>query len=1025
MLTRIVRWSVVHPWMVVLAAALLTAFGIATVEIARYDVFPDFVPPQASIQTEAPGLAAEQVEALVTRPIEGAINGANGVASVRSESTQGLSVVTVQFRGGSDPYRSRQVVTEALGELSGRLPTTVATPRVSPMTSSTMDLLKVGFISDRLTPLQLRDVVQWTVRPRLLATPGVARAVIYGGEERRIEIRVKLAELAARNLSVTDVANAAAAMTAVRGGGFVDTPEQRILIEPGVGELDAKAIGAALIAGGTGPSVRIADVADVVAAPTPKFGDALIMGRPGVLISTASQYGANTLEATRAVEATLAELRPALEAQGVKIYPALHRPANFIEAGLGGIVRDLIIGALLIGFVLIAFLRNARVALITFVSIPVSLLTALIVLDRMGMNIDTMTLGGLAVALGVVVDDAIVDIENIVRRLRTDGVDRAETIVAASVEVRAPVVYATYVLVLTIAPILFLTGLQGAFFAPLALSFTLAVLASLAVASTVTPALAMLLLAQHDAMSEAAFLTRAKLRLGDWLTRACAQSDRVVAIAAATGVLALLGASLFGAELLPQFRERHYVLAINGPPGASLDWMRSTGARLSHELLAIPDVATVSHQIGRAEAGEDPFGPNRSEIHLELKPDVGGSREDTALARIRAVLARYPAITSEALTFLGDRIGESLSGETAAVAINIYGSDLDLLDRTAAQIVRVVAALPGAADVAMKSPPGTPTLRIRLDPDRMALRGVGPTDADDAIESAFQGRIAAQVAAGDRVTDVAVVLPPDAARDPESIADVSVRGSDGTLVKLGDIANIDLVEGRSLIAREAGQRRQVVTANPTGRDVAGFVVTAQHAIAAKIKLPPGVSLSFTGEAAGQAAAKRQIAANVGVAAIGILALLILAFGGLRAAALILAGTPFALAGGVVAVALTGGVLSLGALVGFVTLFGIAARNAILLVSHVDHLVADEGAPFDLATVVRAAQERLIPILMTAIVTALGLLPLAVEAGQSGREVQGPMAIVILGGLFTSTIMSLLLLPALILRYRHAGAATEG
>ena len=1017
-LRAIVRFCLLQPWIVLGAAAILMALGIATVDRAKYDVFPEFVPAQATIQTEAPGLVAEQVEALVTRPLEDAINGANGVESVRSESAQGLSVINIAFREGSDPYRTRQVIAEAIGEAATKLPTIAAAPRLSPLTSSTMDLLKVGFVSDKLDPAALRDLVQWTVRPRLLATPGVARAIVFGGALRRIEVRVRPSALIASGASMSDVANAVSALASVRGGGFAETANQRILVEPVAGVVTAETLAAAPVVTGSGTALTVQALADVVDVPSPQFGDALIMGRPGVLVAMSSQFGTNTLDATRAVEATLTDLRPTLEAQGVKLYPALHRPANFIEAALSGIARDLLIGAAMIAFVLLAFLRNVRIAIIAFLSIPLSLLTALILLDRLGFTINTMTLGGLAVALGVVVDDAIVDIENIVRRLReSQGGDRIAIIEAAAVEVRAPVVYATYVLAFTIAPILFLTGLQGSFFAPLALAFLFAVLASLAVAMTVTPALASVLLARIGPVEESAMLDRIKSAHARLLAPLFHRPWAVVAATLAVALIGTLTFLSFGSELLPQFRERHYVVQASGPSGASINWMRDVGERMSRDLMAIPGVATVEEQIGRAEAGEDTFGPNRSEFHIALKRQ-GGVDEDSVLKSIRAVLASYPGIQSETLTFLGDRISESLSGETAKVAINIYGADLDVLDRSAADIATVLAKVPGSADVQVKAPPGTPVLRITLDSARMGLRGVTPTDAYDAIEATFQGRVVAQVPAADRVTEVAVTLPPELRRDPESVADVLVRAADGATVRLGDIASIRLTEGRALISREGGQRRQVVTANPTHVDVAGFVADARTAIAKQVKLPPGVSLAFGGVAEGQKAASRQLGQNVAVAAIAIVALLILAFGGGRAAGLILAGTPFALAGGVIAVALTGGVLSLGALVGFVTLFGIAARNAILLVSHVDHLVSAEDAPWGAETVIRAARERVTPILVTALVTALGLAPLAFEAGQAGREVQGPMAIVILGGLVTSTVMSLILLPALIFRFRQ-------
>lgn len=1019
MLDGIVRWCIANPFMVLIAALLLTGAGIATVNNAKYDVFPEFVPAQATVQTEAPGLVAEQVEALVTRPLENAINGANGVDVVRSESAQGLSVIRVTFREGSDPVRARQIIAEALGSVAGRLPSNVAPPVLTPLTSSTMDLLKIGMTSNRLDQRTLRDLADWTIRPRLLATRGVASANIYGSAPSRFEVRVRPSDLVARGIAMNDVTSAIAALTAVRGGGFAETANQRILVQPTAGRIDAASLGNAPVAGGNGSALSLRDIADIVLVPAPQFGDALVMGKPGVLISLASQYGANTLEATRAVEATLADLRPALEAQGVQLHPALHRPANFIESALRGMSIDLLIGALMIGLVLFAFLRNARVALIAFLSIPLSLLAALIVLDRMGQTINTMTLGGLTVALGVVVDDAVVGAENIVRRLRGAGEqDRSAVVARATVEVRAPVVYATYVLALTIAPILFLTGLQGAFFAPLALSFLLAVLASLAVAVTVTPALAALLLGKTDPHAEPALLVRAKAVHRRWLERLVGYPREVLIATILIGLVGTASLFAFGGELLPPFREGHYVLKVNGPVGASMGWMRDTGSRLSRDLLAIPEIKTVEQQIGRTEAGEDPFPPNRSEVHVELKPG-GAAAEERALVAIRRTLTNYPSLQSSTLTFLGDRIGESLSGETAQLTVNIYGADLNQLDHTADNIARVIASVPGAADIQVKAPPGTPILAVRLDPARLRIRSVSPTDAYDAIETAFQGHVAGNVAEADRVTEVAVTLPPKMLRDPESIAQILVRSQDGTTVRLGDIASIDMNDGRSLIAREGGQRRQVVTVNPTRSDISGFARDARAAIARQVKLPPGVTLGFGGVAEGQAAATRQVLSNVAAASVGIVALLILAFGGIRPAALILTGAPFALAGGVIAIAMTGGVLSLGALVGFVTLFGVAARNAILLVAHVDHLVDEEGAPFDLATVLRATEERVTPILMTALVTALGLAPLAFEAGQAGREVQGPMAIAILGGLVTSTAMSLLLLPPLILRYRHA------
>ncbi len=1022
MLSAIVRWSLERPRLVAVAALVLLVYGGLTLSRAKFDVFPDFVPAQAEVQTEAPGLTAEQVEQLVTRPVEQAVNGAAGVAAVRSESIQGLSVVNVVFAEGSDPYRARQVVAEALSEITGALPAGVGAPKVAPLTSSTMDLLKVGFTSDRLSPMALRDVVQWTVRPRLLATPGVARATVYGGEVRRFEVRARPADLAARELSLDDLVAAVKTATGVSGGGFIDTPEQRILIEArGQARAPSDIAAAPINVGGqSGAPVRIGDVADVVSAPAPDVGEALIMGKPGVLISLSSQYGANTLNATRAVEASLAELKPALEAQGVRMQTGLHRPANFIATALSGITEDLVIGAVLIALVLLVFMRGLRVVAVSFVSIPLSLLTAVIVLDRLGWTINTMTLGGLAVALGVVVDDAVIDVENIVRRLRLRGEEAAADIVlAASLEVRAPVIYATLVVALVLVPVLLLHGLQGAFFAPLAASFIVATIASLAVAIVVTPPLALLMLDKARLPDEPAFLTRAKAWHEGVLTRVCDRSTWALAAAVVATLLTAGGLLLFNSELLPSFREGHFVLGVSAPPGTSLRVMRKYGQGITHDLLAIPGVATVEQQIGRAAGGEDTFGPERSEFHVELTPRLSGKDQDRIQQAIHETLDAYPGLRTEVLTFLGDRIGESLTGETAALSVGVYGADLDTLDRTAARIAAVMEKVPGAVDVKVQTPPSTPVVRVDLDLPALARYGLTPAEALQAVQTAYQGATAAQVYEETRAIDIAVTTRPELRQDPESVGDLLLRSGSGMVVPLKSVARVALAEGRTSVSHEGGRQRQVVTANPAPKEVQKVTDAVQKAIAKQVALPPGVYLDYAGAAAGARAAQRELAFNIAIALGAIVAVLLIAFGDGRAVALIVAAAPFALVGGVAAVALTGATLSLGSLVGFVTLFGVAARNAILLVSHLEHLINAEGQTWSLATLIRATRERVTPILMTALVTALGVLPLAIQTGQAGREIQGPMAIVILGGLVSSTLASLILLPALIWRFGRA------
>lgn len=1017
MLSTIVAWTLRFPRLVIAAALLLLAYGGVVLAHAKLDVFPDFVPAQAEVQTEAPGMTAEQVEQLVTRPVEQSVNGASGVAAVRSESQAGLSTVTVVFAEGSDPYRARQVVAEALGSI-GALPSGVGTPKVAPLTSSTMDLLKIGFTSDRLSPMQLRDLVQWTVRPRLLAAAGVARATVYGGEVRRIEVQVRPEALAARDLGLGDVLAAARTATGVSGGGYIDTPQQRILIEPrGQAQTAADIAEAPLPPVAGAAPARIGDVAVVRDAPAPQIGDALIMGKPGVLIALSSQYGANTLEATHAVEAALGELGPALKAQGVNVNAGLHRPANFISSALWGIADDLMIGAVLIAVVLFLFLRDLRTVVIAFISIPLALLTAVIVLDALGVTLNTMTLGGLAVALGVVVDDAVIGTENIVRRLREAGdADIARVIREASVEVRAPVIYATVMLAAVLLPVLLLHGLQGAFFSPLALSFIVATLASLGVAVAVTPPLALLMIGRARLHEEPRLLVRAKDRHERLLDRLLDRSGWAVGATLAAAAVTIAGFMFFNSELLPSFREGHFVLGVQGPPGTSLAVMRDYGQRISKDLLAIDGVQSVEQQLGRAEGGEDAFGTERTEFHVELRPKLSGAKQDEVQDRIHKTLDAYPGLTTEVLTFLGDRIGESLSGETAALAVGVYGGDLDTLDKVAAQIAKVLETVPGATDVQVQTPPSTPSVRVDLDFAALARYGVAPADAMDAIDLAYQGATAAQLYQGVRTVDVAVTTPPDLRQDPEAVGELLIRASNGVVVPLKALARVHLTDTRTAISHEGGRARQVVTANPSPRDVARVTKAAQAAIAQKVKLPPGVYLDYTGAAAGAAAARQELLFNSTIAVAGVVALLLIAFRSGRATGLILGSTPFALVGGVVAVGLTGASLSLGSLVGFVTLFGVAARNAILLISHLDHLVTVEGHEWSRETVRLAARERATPILMTALVTALGVLPLALATGQAGREIQGPMAIVILGGLATSTLASLLLLPILTWRY---------
>jgi CzcA family heavy metal efflux pump len=1025
MLQSLIERSLRHPGIAVVLACAVVTYGVYSTLQTRLDVFPDFVPPEVVIQTEAAGFAPEQVEALVTRPLEAALGGLGGTRALRSESIQGLSVVTVVFEEGTQVFTARQLLTERLADLSARLPQGVGSPRMSPLTSATMDVLKIGLLSETLSPMALRTFAEWTVRPRLLMVPGVARVNLFGGEVRQLQIQVDPARLRAHALGLPDVVAAAREATANRGAGFLETENQRITLAS-LGEAStAHALGQAVIDSRGGAPLRLEDVATVTDAPAPKFGDALVQGRPGVLLTLSAQYGANTLEVTRALEEALAELAPVLQHEGITLLPRLHRPADFIEASLANIRLSLLIGAALVVVVLLLFLRDLRTAVISLSAIPLSLLAAVIVLERLGITLNTMSLGGLAIALGEVVDDAIIDVENIVRRLRENRA-RPEprgafgVVLDASLEVRGAVVYATLSVMLVFIPLLTLSGLQGKFFAPLALSYLLAVTASLFVALTVTPALCLLLLGRDARDREEPRLqTWLRSRYRRLLRRAHAHGVAVFvgAVVACAGAAAIV--PLLGGEFLPDFREGHLVLQVSAAPGTSLPEMLRIGARISEALLARPEVESVEQQAGRAEQGEDTWGPHRSELHVELRP--GAAASGSAMEDVRELLAGFPGIQSEVLTFLGDRIGESIAGETAAVVVNLYGEDLDVLDARAREIARVLGGVAGAVDVQVKSSPGAPRISIELRRDRLASFGLRPAEVLDQIQTAYEGSVVAQVHEAERVSDVVVILDERSRRDPAVLAALDVRGRDGALLPLATVAEIRPGSAREAIFREDGRRRQTVTCNVSGRDVTSFVAEAEASLRRDVPLPAGFSLQVAGVAQARSEAERELLLHAGLSGLGILVLLSLVSGHWRNVVLLAATGAFALAGGVLAVAAATALgastgLSLGSLVGFVTLFGITLRNAIMMVSHYRRLVEEDGEPWGLDTVLRGASERVVPILMTALVTGFALLPIALSGDRPGGEIDGPMAVVILGGLVSSTTLNLLLLPVLCLRF---------
>jgi CzcA family heavy metal efflux pump len=1010
---------------VVALSLLLLVYGALSVTQAKYDVFPEFAPPQVGIQTEAPGLAAEEIEVLVTQPLENAISGVSGIRSLRSTSTQGLSVLTVIFDAGSDIYLDRQVVAERLANAAQQLPAGVKPPVLTPLTSSSSTVLVAGLTSETKSLMDIRTSADWTVRLRLLAVPGVSKVAVFGGDVRSIQIQVHPEALIRYGIGLEDVVAASRKATAVRGAGFLDTPNQRIVFRSEGQAINPVEVGRTVVTTSGASSVTLADLATIADAPEPAIGGATIMGRPGVIFVISAQFGTNTVEVTRRVEEALAALRPALESQGMELDTTLFRPATFIDVATKSVRDALLLGGVFVIVVLFLFLFDIRTAAISCIAIPLSLLAAVIVLNSFGVTLNTMTLGGLAIAIGEVVDDAVIDVENIVRRLRENRHKAqprpaARVVLDASLEVRSAVVYATFIVMLVFIPVLTLPGIAGRFFAPLALAYILALVASLIIALTVTPALCMMLLtgktgSQEDVERPPPLVRWIRGPYESLLAKIAKHPTAVILAAAAFTICGSALLPFFGSAFLPEFKEGHYTLHMTAIPGTSIAESERLGLLVTKALVEVPSIRSISQRVGRAESADDTWGTNYSEIEVDLQPGLSGAELSAADADIRKALLGFPGLNFSLKPFLTERVEETLSGNTAAVAANIYGNDLNELDEVAAKVSAAMASVHGARDVRLRTPAATPQLTIRLREDDLVRWGLTAVDVLDIVRTAYQGDVVGQAYDGHRAFNIITLLDADSRNSVAKIADLPIRTRSGPYVLLRQIADVNQTTGRYQVDHFSAHRLQTVTADVSGGDVASYVANAQKAVA-KVKLPAGVYVEFAGSAQAQAQSRRDLIVHSLMAFAGVLLLLSIITKNWRNLVLILVNIPFALVGGVIAIYFTGATLTIGSMVGFVALFGISLRNSIMMISHYEQLVVAEGMPWDLKTAIKGAGDRLTPIVMTSLVTALGLLPLAAGMSEPGREIQGPMAMVILGGLFSSSILNLLILPTLTLRF---------
>ncbi|HZF39414.1 MAG TPA: efflux RND transporter permease subunit, partial [Blastocatellia bacterium] len=873
--------------------------------------------------------------------------------------------------------------------------------------------------------MDLRALADWTIRPRLLAVPGVSQIIVFGGEVRQYQVIVDPAKLKDFGVTLGEVMNAARSANQNAAAGFLDAAGQTMVIE-GEGRVRALSdLENAVVAVKNNLPVKIGQVARVRFGGEYKVGDSSTFGRPSVIVIVLKQPSANTLATTRAVEAALSELRPALPSD-VVMDPGIFRQADFIEHSISNINWAILQGGLLVVLVLALFLFNWRAGVISLMAIPLSLLVAIIILRWYGATINTMTLGGLAIAIGEVVDDAIIDVENVWRRLRENRLKEypepiLSVIYHASSEVRGSVVYATVIVALVFLPIFSLSGLAGRIFAPLGLAYIISILASLVVALTITPALCYALLPRlmtnGKVKSEETLIVRALKRAYARIIDPALDHPRAIIIISIVLLAAALAATPFlGGEFLPEFNEGNLVITMRGVPGLSLEESMRVGALAQRRLAEIPEVVKVMQQTGRAELGEDTFGPNLTELHVALKES--DRARDEIIEDVRRKLADFKGFTFGINQFISERIEEVLSGTTATIVVKLFGPDLDVLADKAAEIQRAMADTPGITDLSVEKQTGVPKVHVRFKRDALAQYGLNSADLATTMRAAFYGVKVSDVFEQQKSFAILVRYEPNAATDLRTMRETLVDTPTGAKVPLGALADIEVINGPNTINRENARRRIAVTCNVAGgRSLTQVVAGIRRRVSERAQLPPGYYVAYGGQYEEQSKAFRQILLLSAAAIVGIFLLLFLAFRSLRQSLLVMANLPLALIGGVAAVLIaSGGETSVASLVGFVTLFGIATRNGIMLVMHYNHLMAEEGMKFGRDLVARGAMERLSPILMTALTAGLGLLPLALSSGKPGRELEQPMAVVILGGLITSTLLNMIALPALYLKF---------
>ena len=1016
-----VRASLEHRFFTVCAAAVLLAGGGWVAATLPVDVFPDLTAPTVTVLTDAHGMAPEEVESLVTFPVETAVNGAAGVRRVRSSTAQGISIVWVDFDWGADIFRARQIVSERLQTVAAALPEDAGAPVLAPVSSIMGEILLVGMTAPEDRLMETRTAADWAVRPRLLAVPGVSQVVVIGGQVRQYQVLVDPERLLAYGVALDEVLEAAAASNRNVSGGIYRSGGGEVLIR-GIGRVrNLEEIGLTVVAVRDGGPVLIEDLAEVRIGPRVRFGTASVHAEPAVILSIQKQPLANTLELTQRIDAELDRIETSLP-EGVSFERNIFRQADFISLAVDNVRTALRDGALLVVVILFLFLWNVRTTAISVLAIPLSLALAVIVLRALGGTINTMTLGGMAIAIGALVDDAIIFVENAHRRLR-DNLRRPErwrrstgaVIRDAAREIMSPILSATVIITIVFVPLFFLTGVEGRMLQPLGLAYVVSILASLLVAVTVTPTLCQVLLGRGrggDGEREPWLLGRLERLYGGVLEWALRRSGVVLAgtVVLVAGTVALV--PTLGRAFLPEFQEGSLTISVVSLPGTALDESDAIGARVERQLLVHPAVVSTSRRTGRAELDEHAQGVNASEVDARL--DLSGHELAVVMAELRAGFQGLPGTNVTVGQPIGHRIDHMLSGTRAAIAVNLFGSDLQRLREIAGEIEGVAQGVAGLVDIAVEQQADVPQLQIRPDRRAMARYGVTPGALMQAVDVAFQGEEVSLVREGQRAFDLIVRYDEAHRADAEAVRRTLVTTGAGVTVPLSQLAAVVPGRGPNTISRENVQRKIVVSANVAGRDVGGAVEELAARVASEVALPPEYYVRYGGQFESGEAATRRITILSLFSIAAIFLIMFRTFRNFRISLLLMVNLPLALAGGVVAVLVIGGTVNVATLVGFITLFGIAVRNGILLVSRYRDLCGTGMSAA--ASIRRGSMERLAPILMTALTAGLALIPLALGIGEPGKEIQAPLAVVVLGGLLTSTFLNMVVVPALFLRF---------